>query len=618
MCSSDLSESTVLNIIDRYQLKGVAYKKIDEIEPRGIHFFVSSGNSYLLNDLNASLEKVKNEETEETIRKKWFNIGKINSLSREEQRVVYIIIFCISLLFITIVYMGLKLYSKNKEIRGMYHKLSLAIDSNNLIIWLYDNRSKRFRLLHGYTPFFRNNISLDAVVDMVSERHRAKLFNLIEELCSLSVKKATISFPLFCKDKKIYGEFNLISIVKDGKLDHIVGTFKDVTQKYERDMELFNAKSKLEEYKFRLEKSIAKSDVMMIEFNNQTHKIKFFNNPLISENTLVTPSYFEEFIHPDDFTTFLSVFENMDKGDVSIPSIEYRIKYVKDDNEYNYKSIQMKPFEMKKDGQIIGYVGVVSDITRWKKEIDKLGLSEKDFIYSNPAFLANMSHEIRTPLNAIVGFSELVPDAESAEERSMFIDSIKSNSNQLLNLISDLLDLSKIEKGSLNYTYTEFSANEICARLYKEHYQNCCADVTMVLNTNKEDIRICSDYDRIKQVLDNLTSNAVKYTEKGIISISFESAGNDSVKFIIEDTGIGIPADQKDFVFDKFTRFNAPNESSGLSLSITKNIVESLGGRIGVDSELDKGSTFWFTIPCNPDKDAVISESLSSEEKEII
>ena len=375
-----------------------------------------------------------------------------------------------------------------------------------------------------------------------------------------------------------------------------------MTKKFERDIELYNAKSKLEEYKYRLEKSISKSDMMIIEYNNITKKIKFLNNQLINENTHVLPSYFKDLIHPEDYDDFLAMFEKMNTGDISIPPIEYRIKYSNESEEYIYKSIQMKPFEMKKGGYIIGYVGVISDITKWKKEINKMGSIEhyEDSFSSTPAFLANISHEIRTPLNAIVGFSDLVNDAENQEERSMFINSIKTNSDLLLSLISDILDLSKIESGLYNYIYSEFKVNDICNDVYHNNYQDCSNNVIMILNTNKSDIVIKSDYDRLKQVLNNLISNAIKYTEEGSITISFDKItqkNREFIKFIICDTGIGIEKERMDMIFDKFTRFNAPNESSGLGLSISKNIIESLGGQIGVESEINKGSIFWFTIP---------------------
>lgn len=598
ICSEDLAT----NMIERYQLKGIVCKKIEDFEKNDLRFIFSESTKHFIPQFNASFKEITTDGRFSKIREKWFGVEQINAISPFVKSFIYIGGVLGLILFVIIFYLIIKLIKKNKENKSMFDKLSLAIDSNNLIIWIYDSKTKKFKFLHGYSSLFYNNITLDKVTDMISEKYRAQLFNIIDDLQSLSIKKASFSAPMYSKEQKVYAEINMMSIIKDGTIKNVVGSFKDVTKKFERDIELYNAKSKLEEYKYRLEKSISKSDMMIIEYNNITKKIKFLNNQLINENTHVLPSYFKDLIHPEDYDDFLAMFEKMNTGDISIPPIEYRIKYSNESEEYIYKSIQMKPFEMKKGGYIIGYVGVISDITKWKKEINKMGSIEhyEDSFSSTPAFLANISHEIRTPLNAIVGFSDLVNDAENQEERSMFINSIKTNSDLLLSLISDILDLSKIESGLYNYIYSEFKVNDICNDVYHNNYQDCSNNVIMILNTNKSDIVIKSDYDRLKQVLNNLISNAIKYTEEGSITISFDKItqkNREFIKFIICDTGIGIEKERMDMIFDKFTRFNAPNESSGLGLSISKNIIESLGGQIGVESEINKGSIFWFTIP---------------------
>ncbi|MEF9987246.1 MAG: ATP-binding protein [Bacteroidales bacterium] len=212
------------------------------------------------------------------------------------------------------------------------------------------------------------------------------------------------------------------------------------------------------------------------------------------------------------------------------------------------------------------------------------------------AFLANMSHEIRTPLNSIVGFSGLIATATTDEERIESAAIIKRNSDMLLQLISDILDISKIEAGTLNFFYEETGLNAICNDTVTSLRTKCAEGVTLSFIAPDKDIIIYTDQNRLMQVLVNLINNAIKFTKHGSIEVGYFPCDNQLIEFYVKDTGIGIPEDQADKIFGRFFKLNTYVEGTGLGLPICKTIVGILGGDIGVESELNKGSRFWFRI----------------------
>ena len=226
------------------------------------------------------------------------------------------------------------------------------------------------------------------------------------------------------------------------------------------------------------------------------------------------------------------------------------------------------------------------------------------------AFLANMSHEIRTPLNAIVGFSDLLMVTEDQEEKEEFIQIINANNELLLKLINDILDLSKIEAGSVELKYEDFDLavyfNELAASMHRRVVN---PQVRLVSVNPYETCTVRLDKNRLAQILTNFVTNAIKYTSKGTIEMGYEKIDGD-IRLYVRDTGIGIPEDKKDKVFHRFEKLDEFAQGTGLGLSICKAIVEACRGEIGFESEFDKGSLFWAVLPCQ--FDSVDSEPTSS------
>ncbi len=244
-------------------------------------------------------------------------------------------------------------------------------------------------------------------------------------------------------------------------------------------------------------------------------------------------------------------------------------------------------------------IGVSWDITEQKnaelKVIEaRIRAEESDRLKT--AFLANMSHEIRTPLNAIVGFAKLMGEAETEEEKQQFIDIIDTNSSLLLQLIGDILDISKIEAGTLEFHFRPMNLNDLCRSEYEMHKGRTNPGVKLVFDERIENVEIVCDQNRLAQVISNLINNASKFTTEGEIRFGFDLREG-RVEFFVEDTGTGIPAEKVRDIFDRFVKLDDFVSGTGLGLAISKTIVEKLNGTIGVESELGKGTRFHFSIP---------------------
>lgn len=245
---------------------------------------------------------------------------------------------------------------------------------------------------------------------------------------------------------------------------------------------------------------------------------------------------------------------------------------------------------------LIGISWDITNLQNIEQELIKARIKAEQSDRLKSAFLANMSHEIRTPLNAIVGFSQLLPAAETAEEKKLYSGIINQNSDILLQLINDILDLSKIEAGTLEYIKRPMNLGEVCRTIYAVHKERVKEGVTLVFDNEDENLFIEGDQNRIMQVITNFLTNASKFTYAGEIRLGFERTDK-NIRVYVEDTGIGIEPEKVDHVFERFVKLNSFAQGTGLGLSICQMIIEKIGGEIGVTSELGKGSTFYFTIP---------------------
>lgn len=245
---------------------------------------------------------------------------------------------------------------------------------------------------------------------------------------------------------------------------------------------------------------------------------------------------------------------------------------------------------------IIGVSWDITDMKNAELEIVEARIRAEESDRLKSAFLANMSHEIRTPLNAIVGFAKLIGEVETEEEKQQFIDIIDVNSELLLQLINDILDISKIEAGTLEFRFRPMNLNDLCRSELEVHKPRVKPGVELVFEERVANEEIVCDQNRLAQVISNLLNNAGKFTEEGEIRFGFDLKDG-CVEFFVQDTGMGIPPEKARNIFDRFVKLNDFAAGTGLGLAISKMIVEKLDGTIGVDSEPGKGTRFHFSIP---------------------
>lgn len=230
---------------------------------------------------------------------------------------------------------------------------------------------------------------------------------------------------------------------------------------------------------------------------------------------------------------------------------------------------------------------------------------------SKSAFLANMSHEIRTPLNAIVGFSELLASASTDEEKMQYLEIVQSNNSMLQQLIADILDLSKIEAGTLEFVFSEVDINQMMSEL-EQQFRMRASDqglgIDIIRETPVQRCTMYTDRNRLAQVVVNFMTNAMKFTSVGSITLGFKlkEAG---LYFYVRDTGSGIPKEKQASIFERFVKLENEKQGTGLGLSICQTIIRKLGGEIGLESEEGKGSTFWFTVPWKSEAEVELRKS---------
>ncbi|HEY3369555.1 MAG TPA: PAS domain S-box protein [Prolixibacteraceae bacterium] len=283
---------------------------------------------------------------------------------------------------------------------------------------------------------------------------------------------------------------------------------------------------------------------------------------------------------------------------------EFRI--IRPDGQLRWIASRMQP-TLDQDGKLMKVDGIAYDITdRKKAEIELMAAKEKaeesDRLKS--AFLANMSHEIRTPLNSIIGFSELLSNPDFVQDGEFqFAQLINKSGNNLLAIISDIMDLSKIEAGQVEVKNRLFSVNHLMSDIQKEYsFKAFERKIELKLDPSNptEEFIINSDQIKLRQILVNLVANSIKFTDRGYVEMGMRVKG-DFLEFQIKDTGIGIPAEFKTHIFERFRQVESQDTrkygGTGLGLAICKNLVELLGGTLWLESEHGKGSTFYFTIP---------------------
>ena len=302
--------------------------------------------------------------------------------------------------------------------------------------------------------------------------------------------------------------------------------------------------------------------------------------------------------HPEDRKVILAFFGQVLNRETT--HLRRDVRILREDGHYTWTRINVMVRDFRPEDGIIDMTCVNYDITELKETELKLieakeRAEEADRLKS--AFLANMSHEIRTPLNAIVGFSSMLAVSEDDEEKQDYQSIIEENNALLLQLISDILDLSKIEAGTFDFTNSKIDLNLMCNEIISSLQIKVPPQIELRFEEYLPQCMIVADKNRLTQVITNFINNAIKFTSEGSISLGYQQIDDSHLRFYVQDTGIGISADKVGSVFDRFVKLNTFVHGTGLGLSICKSIIEQMKGQIGVNSVEGEGSCFWFIIP---------------------
>ena len=395
-----------------------------------------------------------------------------------------------------------------------------------------------------------------------------------------------------------------------GEAEDICGyvlMFTDETEEYQKS-------EKVEELFTKLKTVMRCSDSLLWEYDVKTDKMHIDldlrvlgNKSRLRASNLTTKKDFCEIVYPEDRERVLvQGFEKIVMGEIGEYSIQYRQLF---EGQYVWVRAYAYPYKYDEAGRPAKILYYLMDITdeiamqdklRWaererqRKEYELVKAKEANRLKS--MFLANMSHEIRTPLNAIVGFSNIIAEIDDEVERQSYLDIIHKNNDLLLQLIDDILDFSKIEAGTMDYHFEEVDIKDICGEIALADSIKMPSDVVLIFDLGSPSVIVKTDERRVMQVISNFVNNAIKFTTKGSITIYYEIEG-DFIRVCVKDTGIGISAENQRRIFERFIKVDTFQQGTGLGLTISRTIIEALGGKIGVDSEEGVGSTFWFTLP---------------------
>ena len=474
------------------------------------------------------------------------------------------------------------LYEKEETVQSMHMAMSLT----NTTRWRYNRKTDTIRM--GYTDETHAEFSKEFVLQIQHPNYKNALFDLIDKTFETKTTQTTTT-RMLNRTAKEYRDFQVtanIGGLEDEASDIVYGVLNDITVKLEQEKSLIKLNRQNE-----------------LILNNSSSGILYLDT---DENIQWTNLDQEIYKNLHEFAMYqysecrLCVSEEKRCEYCPIEDCKKASNSIYKQFKYKGKIFDTWSTATYGDSGYEGIVIRVDDVTDRENMLFDLEIAKKKAEQSERlkmAFLANMSHEIRTPLNAIVGFSELLGETDEKDMKLRFVDIIKKNSDTLLHLIGDILDLSKLESGLVEVKFEEFDILNYIEDVH-ERWEPRFTEKGLtfqMINPHKHCI-IKNDIKILEQILNNYLSNAYKYTTEGMVSIGYEES-NDFLRIWVKDTGIGIPEEKQSYTFGRFAKLDEFAQGSGLGLSICKALAEKCNGKVGFESSEGVGSIFWVELP---------------------
>lgn len=399
---------------------------------------------------------------------------------------------------------------------------------------------------------------------------------------------------------------SIIVLNVEGNKEWIVSTATNISDLIKKERAITKLNQELMMIQKSLELATWSADIehksLYINLSHFSFRSLFFDR---QELTIPLDFFADKIAMPSSADVLREFFIKLVNGEIDSLKVEVEVVSTSQEGVNDWVEIYGIVTERgadKKAKLVIGGAREINDRKRKEKMLEESMAKAEAENVQKSSFLANMGHEIRTPLNAIVGFSELLVDIDNADERQKYLEIIKTNNNNLIRLVNDILDLSKIEAGVMDVELSDVEVNHLFDVITSVFNFRMTNEVKLIVEKGLETCVITTDQGRLNQAISNFVTNAIKFTEKGSITIGYKVVEDNQLKFYVTDTGVGLTPEQKGAVFGRFVRFDKSKPGTGLGLAITSKIVELLGGTIGVDSEVGVGSTFWIKLPYDPDK----------------
>ena len=600
---------TALYYLRKYDLNNLSLVDMG-IMPQ--EYCIAGNNDELIFDIDNELMKIKKDGTYNQVYDKWFHPRQLSRTSRTVY-VILGILFALSLILYVFNFILRKrvraakslLLKQNESLTVALNaqhesnkKAEYAIRSANLALWEYDCVHREFKSFNDMLNDYTANKQIDIV--LFQNLIHPDDYPIYESKMNIVHNRINQSFEVSVRAKQnsdeSWGFYTITGTPMEvdentGLVNRYVGFRKDNT-------EFVRLTNKLDEYAKRINYVLLSSNILTWYYDSVTDMLTIYTEGNKLCNSFTSAEYVLR-CEPEDRASVKEHFDKIKRNELDSFRAQRKLSFNNDPQKVKYYIINGIPVR-DTDGHSTSFFGICNDITnlietQHRLQEEKEKAQKADMLKS--LFVANMSHEIRTPLNAIVGFSNLLDSITDTTERAQCVNQISSNSDMLLNIVNDILDLSKMESGTMEIRNEDLDLNATVKDVYDSLKSlPIRGKVDFTCSLTAETCIIHADRSRIKQVLTNFITNAFKYTDQGYVKVGYECVEH-GVKLYVEDSGDGIPEQFVNVIFNRFEKLGSFKQGVGLGLSICKMIVDMYQGKIGADSKLGEGSTFWAWLP---------------------